>query len=365
MFSPLLLVLLLKLAACSKPESTSTAAETGGVKEKFCISDTLRNMIAIDTVRLENVQDNVTLTGEVSFDLDKVVRVMPLTSGQVLDVKVSLGDYVQRGQTLAVMKSSEIVSNYSDQSAARADLAIAKKNMDAAESLFKSGMAAEKDFQNAKEEYEKALSAVQRSTEVGKIYGAGNAAGEVLIKAPISGFIVEKKVNTGMQIRPDNADNLFTISDLKEVWVLANVFESDIARVQPGMQANISTLAYPDKIFTGKVDQVSQVLDPQNKTEKVRIRIQNTGNLLKPEMFTSVSIVGVVPQRAMEVPSAAVIFDYGKQYVVTYKDACNVAVKEVTPIKTQGGKTYLKSGVQPGDLLISKNQILVYNAFKE
>ena len=105
-------------------------------KEKVCVSDTLQKMIHIDTVRTSNIDDELVLSGEIGFDENKVVKVFPFSSGQVLEVKVSLGDKVKQGQTLAVIKSAEIVGNYSDLSSAERDEAIAKRQMENEESLF-------------------------------------------------------------------------------------------------------------------------------------------------------------------------------------------------------------------------------------
>ena len=115
-----------------------------------------------------------------------------------------------------------------------------------------SGVSSEKDYLTAQIEYRKALAEFNKVSEVLKIYGGNISAGDSTgsgynIKAPANGFIVEKNVNTGMELRTDNTNNLFTISDLKEVWAVANVYETDIAKIKQGSGAEISTLSYPDK----------------------------------------------------------------------------------------------------------------------
>ena len=322
-------------------------------------------MIQIGTVSLEQIQDVLQVAGEVTFNQDKVVRVMPLTSGQVLDVSANLGSYVNKGQVLATIKSFENVNNASDQRYAQAEVAISKKNLEATEGLFKSGLASERDVATAKQEYEKSLTNAERAKNVSNIYGDRNAQGEIVVKAPISGVITEKKIAAGSYVRSDNADNLFTIGSIDDVWVMANIFEADMSRVKVGYETEITTLAYPDKVFHGKIDKLGDMLDPTNKALRVRIRLSNKDRLLKPEMFTNVKITNVQGFKALEVPSSAVLFDYGKNFVVKYRDVCNIEVTEVKILKTLGEKTYLSSGVAVGEQLITKNQLLIYNALKK
>lgn len=352
------------LVSCGKNETKQAEENKSPKSEKFCISDTLKNMIQIDTVSTENVEDLLQVGGEVTFNQDKVVRVMPPASGQVSQVKVNLGDYIQKGQVLATMKSSEIVGNANDQRSAQADVAIYKKNMDAQENAYKNGMASEKDYLNSKQDYEKALTSAARASEFGKIYGSSDAGGFLNITAPVSGFVVEKKIANGSYIRPDNADNLFTIGNVDEVWVMANIFETDISRVKLGYEADITTIAYPDKTFHGKIDKLGDMLDPQNKALKVRIRLQNDNRLLKPEMFTNITIKNTQGIKSLVVPASAITFDYGKNYVIIYRDKCDVEVREVNILKTLGNKTYLTNGVKNGEKVVTRNQLLIYNAFK-
>jgi cobalt-zinc-cadmium efflux system membrane fusion protein len=307
------------------------------------------------------------LSGEVGFDENKVVKVFAFSSGQVIEVKVSIGDKVNAGQVLAVIKSADIAGNYSDLKSTGSDVAIAKRQLDNAKVLFEKGISSEKDYEEAKENYSKALSANQKIQDALKINGGGNtsANGVYTIKAPIGGYIVEKKANAGNFIRQDNTENLFTISDLKDVWVWANVFETDISKIHEGYTAIIKTLAYPDKVFKGKIDKISEVLSPDNKVMRIRINLPNEGLLLKPEMFTNVVIENTEQLKAVSIPSDAMVFEGGKNYVVLYKSKCDLKLQEVQVMKTEEKRSYISSGLNAGDIIISKNQILFYNAILE
>jgi len=353
--------ILLLLNAC-EPKNTDPPK-----KEKVCVSDTLQKMIHIDTVKNTNIDDELVLSGEIGFDENKVVKVFPFSSGQVMEVKVSLGDKVKQGQTLAVIRSADIVGNYSDLSSAERDESIAKRQMDNEESLFKNGISSEKEYNEAKLNYEKAAAVVNKIRQQIAINGKGNtdATGAYTIKAPREGYIVEKKINPGSFIRQDNTDNLFTISDLKNVWVWANVYEIDISKIKLGYTAVVNTLAYPDKSFTGEVDKISDVLDPQTKVMRIRINLPNPSGLLKPEMFANVKVTNKDGRKAVSVPSSALVFSNSKNYVVIYKDQCDLKVQEVSVLKNVSGVSYISSGLQVGDRVISENQILLYNALIE
>lgn len=348
------------LSACND----GNANEAPAVKEQVCITDSLAKIIRIDTAATGRVDDELKLSGEINFDDNKVVKLFPFSSGRVMDVKVSLGDKVSKGQALATIKSADVAGNYSDLSTAGNDLSIAKRAMDNQESLYKNGIASEREYLEAKENYNKALAASNKLKEQIAINGGGHTTdnGTYTITAPISGYVVEKKINQGGFIRNDNTDNMFTIGDIKDVWVWANVYETDIARVKEGYKASITTLAYPDKVFTGVVDKVNEVLDPVTKVMKIRVRLQNENNLLKPEMFANIIIRNVELKKAISIPEQALINDNGKSFVVIYHDKCQLEIKQVEVLKITAGKAYISSGISEGDKVISQNQVLLYRA---
>lgn len=348
-------------ASCKEAEKKAEESKT------VCVSDSMQSRITLDTAKLSNISNQLQLSGEVGFDENKVVKVFPFSSGQVIEVKVSIGDKVNAGQVLAIIKSADIAGNYSDLKTTGSDVAIAKRQLDNAKVLFEKGISSEKDYEEAKENYSKALSANQKIHDALKINGGGNtsANGVYTIKAPIGGYIVEKKANAGNFIRQDNTENLFTISDLKDVWVWANVFETDISKIHEGYCAIIKTLAYPDKVFKGKIDKISEVLSPDNKVMRIRINLPNEGLLLKPEMFTNVVIENTEQLKAVSIPSDAMVFEGGKNYVVLYKSKCDLKLQEVQVLKTEDKRSYISSGLNAGDIIISKNQILFYNAILE
>ena len=244
---------------------------------------------------------------------------------------------------------------------AESNLRLSETNLQKTKDLYKSGLASMTDSLNAEVAVQQAKSELNRVHQVLKING-GSTQGEFVIKAPISGFIVQKTAINNMAIRSDNSTSLFTISDLKNVWIQANVYESNISLIKQGENVDVTTLAYPGKVFKGKIDKVMNVLDPTSKVMKVRVVLPNPGYLLKPEMYASITVSDKENKQCLSIPSEALIFDHSQYYVLVYNSKTDVKITPVQVINTVGDRTYLASGVNDGDKVISSQAILIYNA---
>jgi cobalt-zinc-cadmium efflux system membrane fusion protein len=337
----------------------SKPAEQADDKKGYTLPDSLLKTIEIDTVGNSRVFNTLTLTGKVDFNEDNVIKIFPVISGQVSDIKVMTGDYVKKGQVLAVIKSSEMAGYTNDYVMAKSNVDIAKKSLDATNDMFKSGLASQRDQLSAQEGYNQAVSAFEKAQRVLNLNG-GSMQGEYIIKSPIDGFIVEKQINNNMMIRTDNSTGLFTISDLKNVWVMANVYESNISFVKSGDSVNITTLSYPGKIFHGRIDKIMNVLDPSNKVMKLRIVLANPDYLLKPEMFASVIVNTTENKKMISIPSRALIFDHSQYYVLVYKSPSDITIRPVQVLNTVGDRSFISEGLTVGERLIGTDALLIY-----
>ncbi|SDL16990.1 membrane fusion protein, cobalt-zinc-cadmium efflux system [Catalinimonas alkaloidigena] len=353
------LTLAVALTSCHK-EITAD----GRRDDQFCLTDTLMKHLEVSPVQLTALPGELRLTARIEPDESRVIDVFPLVGGYVQEVNVQLGDYVEKGQTLAVIKSGEIAEYEQQLIAAQSNLLIAQKNLDVAEDLYQGQLSSERELITARREFEKAEGEVNRLKEVFKIYTIGKRSDYVL-KAPIAGFVVEKNVNHDMQIRSDKADKLFTIAQLNEVWVVANVYETDIARVREGFEARVVMLSYPDQVLTGKVDKVYNVLDPLTRTMKVRIRLPNPDYRLKPDMFANVTIRYAENRELPTIPGQAVIFDKSRSFVMLYRDRCQVETREVEVDRTLDGQAFVRRGLSPGEQVISRYQLMIYDALND
>lgn len=332
--------------------------------EGFVISDTMMKRLKIDRVKDCVVLNEMRLNGKVMADEEKVIKIYPLAGGIVTEVGVELGDYVEQGKVLAVIKSSEVADFEKQLNEADANLQIAQKSADATADLYKSKLASEKEYLTSQRELEKAKGEKSRMEEIFKIYNIGKNS-EYIIKAPIAGYIIDKKINRDMKIRSDMQETIFTISQLSDVWVVANVYESDISKIKLGYDANITTLSYPDKVLKGKVDKIFTVLDPESKVMKIRVKLDNTENLLKPEMFAYVTVSSSEDKSFPCILSRAVIFDKSKNFVMIYHDPSHIETREIEIYKTASGTTYIKHGLLEGEQVISQGHMLIYDQLND
>jgi len=343
---------LLWFAACNRSEKPKEA-ETKDTSSAF----------RTDTVELRNLEEELQFTGQVSFDEKKVDKVFPIVSGTVLEVKADLGAYVKKGQVLATLQSSDVSDFLKDQNTAKANYDIAKRNAENVEQLYKTKFSSENDLVNARKQLEIAGSELERSNQVLKLYGgAGNGKQPTFtVKAPENGFVVEKNVNADMQIRSDNSAPLFTVSDLTDVWVLINIYESDIQSVKQGAIVNITTLAYPDKVFTGTISNISQVIDNDSKVLQARVVLPNPGGLLKPDMFCNVKLHIEKPEKLLAVSPVSVIFSQDSYFVIKEVKAGEYKSIPVEILKNTSKYMYVKGNLQHGDKVVTEGALMLFS----
>jgi cobalt-zinc-cadmium efflux system membrane fusion protein len=341
--------------SCSHKEAAP--AEQSG----YIIPDTVLKTLLIDTVKMANMTNSIRFNGVVDFNTDKVANIFPLVTGNVQDIKVQLGDYVKAGQVLGVVKSAEVANLNSTLTTAETNVKLNASLLARQQDMAKSGLASQVDVTTAKVNYEQAVAAKTAAEKVLSING-NNQNGEYIIKSPIDGFVVQKNVTNGMAIRSDNSTSLFTVSDLKEVWVQANVYEANINSVHQGDNVDVTTITNPDRMYTGKIDKIMNTLDPTNRVMKIRVVLPNTDYSLKPQMFATVTVSNDLDRQAISVPLGALVFDHSQYYVLVYKSAKDVEIRSVDIISENAKTAYIKAGVTPGEMVIGSNAILIYGA---
>ncbi len=356
---PGILLLSLALVYCTHKEEKKEEAHAG--KNEVVLTPEQTQILGIDTVKLVNDESELALTGKIGFDEDKVTKVYPLASGNVIDLRVSLGDHVERGQELAKLRSSEVNDMQNQYNVAQSTLSLAKKNQDIAKELYRTKAYSEKDLLNADNDYKKALSDVNKIKQQLDIYRANpnkNDA-EYHILSPIDGYIVDKNISEGMQVRSDAGNSIFTVSYINTVWVLADVYENDLSKVQKDDDVDVTTVAYPDKVFKGKIAFISSLLDPTTKTAKIRVVLDNKDGLLKPEMFAIVNVHNLKTDKVISIPSKALVFDNSQFYVMVVKGNNVYERRQVTVLRNSGDRSFIEKGLKPGERIVTDGSLLV------
>lgn len=331
------------------------------VRQPYVIPDSLLRTLAIDTVKTSYITNAIKFNGVVDFNTDKVVNVFPLVSGNVTGITVVPGDFVKAGQVLGIVKSAEVTNYNASLVNAEANVRVTAKQLAQQKDMFKSGLASQVDITTAQANYEQAEAAKIAAQKILNING-NNRNGEYVIKAPIRGFVVQQNVTNGMSIRTDNGTSLFTISDLNNVWIEANVYEANIGKVHEGDEVDVTTIPYPDKVFKGKINKLMAVLDPTSKVMKMRVVLNNPGYLLKPQMFATVTVNNTERRQATSVASNALIFDHSQYYVITIKGKKDLQIRSVNIISVNGKTAYIKDGLQPGEHVVGSNALLIYGS---
>lgn len=330
----------------------------------FVLSDTMLKRIHLDTVRMRQVQGVIDLNGRIAADENRMATVYAIMSGQVETVDAELGDRVAKGQPLAVIRSSEVADLERELIDARGDQEVAKKNLAIKEDLFKSQLLSEPELIEARFELEKANAQLRRMNEIFSIYTFESGSRYVL-RAPMSGYIISKAITRDVTLPADHQDPVFTIAELDEVWVIADVYESDISRVKEGMDAEITTLSYPGKVLHGRVDRIFNILDPKTRTMRIRIRLPNPDILLKPEMIAHVMLHFEEPGERPSIPTGALIFDNSKEFVLVFKDRNNISVREVSVDRSNTTTAWIAAGLKPGEVVIDREQLYIFKALTE
>jgi membrane fusion protein, heavy metal efflux system len=345
---------LLLAVACKNEEKKPVE-----INQKPELSALMQKQIELAEVHASPVVSYLKTFGKIITDPNKSVDVFPAVGGNVSQVNVELGDYVRKGDILAVFNSTEVAGYHKDLVDAQGDLVVAQKNLKVAQEMFEGRLATEKDVVVARKEVESSLTEINRLKQLYKIYDLG-ANNTYYVKAPLSGFVTEKDITPNMLIRNDRSDNIFTISQIDDIWVMANVSESSINQVQVGTEAEIKTLAYPNETIVGKVDRIFNFIDPETKSMKVRIRLNNRDYRLKPQMNATVNLKFVKPEHQPMISSKALVFENSKNYVLVYKDSKHIEIRSVEVAQQNEDYAYIKKGVNPGEKVITKNALLVY-----
>jgi len=321
----------------------------------------LRTRITVQPAATEALSAKLSLPAIVESDPARTAAVLPALGGRVLELKVALGDRVVKGQALAVIESPDLAQAYDDNDKAADALNLAEKFLARQKEQSKIGTASDQDLDQAKSNYRQAEAEFLRTQARLKTLGVSAdtkpAARRLTVTAPVGGSITTLAVTPGTIIN-DPTQPIMTIADLSTIWVTAMVPEKDIAAISKNQDADVSLVAYPDRVLHGKVLFVSDVIEPDTRRNKVRIAFANADRVLKPNMFATVTLLGA--QRSHVVlPSSALLMNNDRTTVFVAVAPWTFERRTVDPELEEGTSVAIRSGISGGDQVVVKGGILL------
>ncbi len=371
-----LVMIALLVAGCDKPvpnkspagESAAGAAKKehaahekeGAGKEadnlKLTAEERETAGIKVAPVDAQPILERLSLTATIQANQDRIAHVAPRVPGRITKVSVNLGDTVKGGQTVALIDSIELGEAHSAFLQAKSQLEVARSDFDRTENLRKDEIVPEKDYLRARNELEKARVTFQAARDKLRLLGVAQATAQAEsavsiypLVVPFAGTIIEKKAVLGEFARPE--ESLFTVADLSTVWIEANLFEKDFAKVKTGASSEVTVSAYPGEVFRGRLTYISNVLDKETRAVRARIEVANRDGRLKPEMFASAAVETGGAIKGLLLPQDAVLLVQG-QPTVFVEEHGGFEPRPIESVQISGNQVQVKAGLKPGERVV-------------
>lgn len=341
-------------------------------------------------VEVRPLPTTIDVTGGVAAEDARVAHIRPLARGLVERVWVSLGERVTKGQPLATYDNIQLGELVGEYLGARAVLRQAEADLDVKRRMVERGRALiqleaiaqqtldlrEAELKTSEAGVARDQAAVSQVEEQLHRFGLSDAdlrqlsptegtsphrdASHAVLRAPFDGVVTKYDVAQGEVAEPER--ELFTVTDLSSVWVLADVYEKDITKVRAGTDAVVRVDAYPDRTFAGRVTYVSDLIDPQTRSAKARVVVANPETALKLDMFARVSIPTAEQREGLLVPVAAIQTIDNQPVVFVQQSANRFARRDVELGMTAGDLVETRSGVQAGDIVVGAGSFYLKTA---
>ncbi len=318
------------------------------------------------------VSETVRLPGRITFDDIRVTHVFSPVTGRVGRILANPGDTLKQGAPLAEIDSPDVGNALSELHKAQADSETAHQELDRQRELYEAHAAPKKDYEVASNAAARAKAELDRTEQKMRLLhvnGTGSASQNFMLRAPLSGEVVSRALSPGMEVQGQysggNVAELFTIGDIDEVWVMADVHEMDVGRVKVGQSVLAEVNAYPNETFPGTVKWISEVFDPTTHTERVRVSLPNHDRKLRPEMNATMTVT--VDRHSSVAVSRSSIIRLGDVMVVyvskgertdgrTRFERRRVTLPPDVPVE---GLVPVLTGVNIGDLVVEDGAILL------
>jgi cobalt-zinc-cadmium efflux system membrane fusion protein len=342
-------------------------------EDTFLTAQQLRSgKITVVVAQEQDVSDAITIGGRLTFDDLRVTHVFPPVNGRIQRVVAALGQRVRRGDPLAVLVSPDLGSAFSDELKAKADLIQAEHEVKRQRELYAVRASAQKDLEQAEGNFAKARAEYQRAQQKTRLLQQGQSdsvSQEFVLRSPIDGEVIARSANPGVEVQgaysgSGNVVELFTIGSIEDLWLMGDVYETDLPYVKRGAEVDLTVSIYPGRTFLGRVDWISDTVDPVLRTAKVRCVLKNQKGLLRPEMYEVVN-VAAPPRHALTIPRDALLRlgDETDVFVEMPQDKDGripFRRKRVIANEQFPGKTVpVLAGLQPGERVAASGSIFL------
>jgi cobalt-zinc-cadmium efflux system membrane fusion protein len=302
----------------------------------------------------------LTVTGVVQPDVSRQVPVPSLASGRVVEIDARLGDQVTKGQLLFKVRSTDIAGAYSDYRKAVKNEQLAKLQLDRAKILLDDGAIPRSAYEVAENAEGNAVVDVETATERLRLLGSDpeHPSGIVEVFAPVAGVITDQQITDSSGVQALTPPNPFTISDLSQVWIVCDVYENNVAQVHLGEYADIHLAAYPDRVWKGRISNILPIVDPNIRTAKIRLEVENPGTM-RIGMFVTATFHGQTLERRAQVPATAILHLHDRDWVYTPVSEDHFRRLEVVAGDLLPGEMQeIRSGLKAGDRVVGNALVL-------
>jgi cobalt-zinc-cadmium efflux system membrane fusion protein len=321
----------------------------------------LRGRLSVMPASVQMVSAKLALPAVVESDPARTAVVLTPLAGRLIALKAALGDRVTRGQVLAVIDSPDLGQAYDDDDKAADTLKLTEKNLERQAAQNTLGVASDRDLDQARSDHAQAAAEYARTQArlamLGVALDKRPGSRLLTVTAPVTGSVTMLAVAPGTLIN-DPTQPMMTVADLSTVWVTALVPEKDVAAVAKDQEAEVSLVAYPDRVLHGKVLFVSDVIETDSRRDKIRIAFPNSDYALRPNMFATVVLTG--PARSQVVlPSSALLMNNDRTSVFVATAPWTFERRTVDPQLEEGPLVAIRSGVTAGEQVVVKGGILL------
>ncbi len=356
----LLLCSVLALSACKKA-TVQEASNTESDAMRVFAPESLQAQIQVSEVVSQEMSDTLRAAGQIDFDEQALTRIGASVTGRVTQINASLGQVVNKGDTLALINSSELSGSQLAYLKARSEKELHRRTMERAKTLFEADVISAAELQRRENEYEIAAAETRAAQDQLRVLGVSPKSIERLgstgtidsvasVMATINGVVVERKIAAGQVVQP--SDVLFAVADLSRVWAVAQVPEQQVSQVKVGQSVSIEVPALGHEKLEGKLIYVGQTVNPETRTVLVRTALDNKSGRLKPSMLASMLIESAPVQRLV-VPITAVVRQDDTDHVFVELSANNFRLTPVKLAAEQNGQRVVLDGLKPGMRIIS------------